>query len=124
MPRRWALKISTRLYYTPSQTIGQYNTISRDGNLKEGPTRRHATCLNKRKFAEAIYEGGAASKNNQREESDHASYGRKKKGGPSALPSNPEKGRSGKRKRTNAGHTRDDPTGAKKTCLLHGPGHS
>ena len=75
-------------------------------------------------IAEAIYKGGAPSKNTQRAEADRASFGRKKKGRASTLPYNPEQGRSGKRKGRNAGHLSDEPTGAKKTCLLHGPGHS
>ena len=74
-------------------------------------------------IAEAIYKGGAPSKNTQRSEANRASSGRKKKGGSSTSTSNPEQGRSGKRKRNNVGHMRDDPTRAKKTCLLHGPIH-
>ena len=49
--------------------------------------------------AEAIYEGGAPSKNTQRAESDRDISGRKKKGGESASPYKPEKGRAGKRKK-------------------------
>ena len=45
-PRRWTLKSSAIFYYTPSQTLGKDKPTSRDGTLKEGPTRRHATCLN------------------------------------------------------------------------------
>ena len=45
-------------------------------------------------------------------------------GGASALPSNPEQGCTGKRKRINAGHLSDELKGSKKTCLFHGPGHS
>ena len=75
-------------------------------------------------IAEAIYEGGAPSKNTQREEANRASFGRKQKGGGAASPSIPEKGRSGKRKRNDAGHPINYPTGKKKTCMLHIPGHS
>ena len=75
-------------------------------------------------IVEVIYEGGATSKNNSRAESDPTISGRKKKGGASASPSNPEQGRNGKRKRSNAVHPSGEPTGANKTCLLHGPGHS
>ena len=75
-------------------------------------------------IVESIYEGGSPSKNTQQAESNHASLERKKKGEAPPLPSNPKKGRTGKRKRNDAGHTRDAPTGTKNTCLLHGPGHS
>ena len=73
---------------------------------------------------EAIYKGGSPSKNIQWVEADHASFGRKQKGGGAISQSNPEKGRSGKRKRNNAENPIDVPTGAKNTCMLHGPGHS
>ena len=76
------------------------------------------------KITEAIYVGGSPSKNNQRAESDRASFGRKQKGGGSASPSNPENGLAGKRKGNDAGHTSDAPTGEKNTFMLHGPGHS
>ena len=75
-------------------------------------------------IAEAIYKGGATSKNNPQAESDRASSGRKKKGGASASQSNPRQGCSDKCNRSNAGHPSDEPTRAKKTCLLHGPGQS
>ena len=61
--------------------------------------------------SEAIYEGGAPPKNTQQEQSDRSRYGRKKKLGSSASPSNPEQVRSGKRRRNNAGHMSDDMTG-------------
>ena len=75
-------------------------------------------------IAEAIYKGGSPSKNNQWEEYDRASSGRKKIGRASASPSNPKQGRAGNRNRSDAGHPRDDMTGAKKTFMLHGTGHS
>ena len=74
-------------------------------------------------IAEAIYKGGAPYKNNQRAEADRVSYGRKKKVGASASPSNSKQGRTGNCKRSNASHPSDEPTGANKTCLMHGPGH-
>ena len=74
-------------------------------------------------IAEAIYGGGAPSKNTQQAEADHASFGRKQKGGGSTSSSKPEKGRAGKRKRHDAGHLSGVPTGAKNTCMLHGHGH-
>ena len=76
------------------------------------------------KIAEAIYKGVAPSKNTQRVEADRTSSGRNKNGGSSASPSKPEQGRAGKRKIINAGHPIDEPTGAKNTFLLHGPGNS
>ena len=75
-------------------------------------------------IAEVIYEGGTPSKDNQRAEADRVSSVRNKKGGASASPPNPEQGCASKRKRINAGHPSNDSTGAKNTCLLHGPGHS
>ena len=75
-------------------------------------------------IAELIYKGGSPSKNTQRAEDERASSGRNKKGRAYASPSKPEQGRTSKRKRINAGHPRYDPTGAKKTCLMHVPGHS
>ena len=75
-------------------------------------------------IAKVIYEEGETSKNTPKTEADRASSGRKKKEGAYTSPSNPEQGRSDKCKRINAGHTSNQPTGAKKTCMLHGPGHS
>ena len=75
-------------------------------------------------IAEEIYKGGAPSKNNQRAESKYAISVRKKKGGASASTSNLKQSCTRKRKRNDAGHLIDVTTGAKKTCLLHGPGHS
>ena len=74
-------------------------------------------------IVEVVYEGGALSKNTQLE-SECDSSGRNKKEGASTSPSNLEQGRPDKRKRSNAGHPSDEPTGAKNTCLLHGPGNS
>ena len=51
------------------------------------------------KIVEQVYEGGNTSKNTNQEESDRVSHGRKHKGGEAALPTNPEKGRSGKHKK-------------------------
>ena len=73
--------------------------------------------------AEVIYEGRAPSKDNQQEEVDRAIFGRNQKGGESASASNPEKGCAGKRRRNDSRNPRDAPTGAKNTCMLHGPGH-
>ena len=74
-------------------------------------------------IVEALYEEGAPSKNTQGEEAYHSISERKKKGGVSASPSNPYQGRADKRKINDAGHMSDAPTGAKNTCLLHGPNH-
>ena len=73
-------------------------------------------------IAEAVYEGGAPSKNTQRSESECSSSVRKKKGGSSASPSNPNKGRADKRKRNDAGHPSDTPTHAKKHAYCMSPG--
>ena len=75
-------------------------------------------------ITEEIYKRGAPSKNNQQSEADHASFGRNKKGRGSALTSNPKKDRTGKIKINDAGHPSNAPTVAKKTCMLHCPGHS
>ena len=74
--------------------------------------------------AEQVYEGGTPSKIPNRAESSCDGHVRKQKGGESAQPTNPEKSRSGKYKTNNIGHPIDEPTRAKKTCLLHGPRHS
>ena len=66
-------------------------------------------------IAEAIYKGGAPSKNIQQTEANRAIFCRKQKGGGSALPSNPKKVCAGKRKRNDAGHPSDATTGAKNT---------
>ena len=71
--------------------------------------------------AEEIYEGGSPSKKITAE-ADHAIFDKKKKGGASASPSKPKQGRAGKYKKNYTGLPRDDPTGAKNKCLLHGPG--
>ena len=76
------------------------------------------------KIAEAIYKGGATSKNTHREEANGASFWRNKKGGVSALPSKPTKGLDGKRKRNNARHPSDAPTSARNICMLNIRGHS
>ena len=76
------------------------------------------------KIVESIYEGGSPLKNIQQAEADRASLGRKQKIRGYALPSNPKKGRAGKLKRNYVGHPSDAPTGAKNTCILHGPRHS
>ena len=76
------------------------------------------------KIVESIYEGGEPSKNTQQVESKRASLDRGGKGEASTLTYNPETGRAGKRKRKNTGHPSDVPNGAKKTCMLYGPGHS
>ena len=72
--------------------------------------------------AEKVYEGGTPSKTSIGVDSNRASHGRKRRGGESNSPTNPEKGRVGKRKSKNAGHPSDRPT-RWTTCLLHGPGH-
>ena len=65
-------------------------------------------------IAEQVYEVGNTSKNTKRVEADRASHGRKRKGGESAFPTNPKKGRTGKCKTNHAGRMSNRPTGAKK----------
>ena len=73
-------------------------------------------------ITESIYEGGAPSKNNQREEAARASFGRKQKGGGPASLYNPEKIRDGKRMINDARNPSDAPTGAKKHAYCMAPG--
>ena len=74
--------------------------------------------------AEQVYKGVTPSKIPTREEANRDVHVRKQKGGESALPTNTKKGRAGKHKTKNAGHTSDAPNEAKNTCLLHGLRHS
>ena len=74
-------------------------------------------------IADKFYEGEIPSKITIRAEADRASHGRKRKGVEAASPTNPKKGRAGKRKKNHSGHPSDQPTGDK-TCLVHGLGHS
>ena len=75
-------------------------------------------------IAEKFYGGGKPSQTPTRAYAKDGGHVSKLKGGEDALPTNPKKGRSGKRKTKNAGHPSDALTGDKKTCMLHGPGHS
>ena len=75
-------------------------------------------------ITEAIYKGETTSKNTPGAESKRGIFGRHKKGGAYASPFNPNQGCTGKLKTSNTGKLSDDPTGAKKTCLMYGPGHS
>ena len=72
---------------------------------------------------EQLYKEGKPSKTPIREDANHVSLGRKRKGGEFALPTNLEKSHNGKRKTNHSGHQSDWPTGAK-TCLVHGTRHS
>ena len=74
--------------------------------------------------AEQVYKGVTPSKIPTREEANCDVHVRKQKGGESALPTNTKKGRAGKHKTKNAGHTSDAPTEAKKKYLLHVPKNS
>ena len=65
-----------------------------------------------------IYEGLTPYKTPIRADSKRASHGRKPNRGESALPTNPEKGRSSKHKTRNAGHPSDCPTGGKNSCFI------
>ena len=75
-------------------------------------------------ISEQIYEGGTPSKKRTRADANHDGHVRKCKRGEATSPTNPDKGRAGKIKAKNAGHPSDVKTGAKKTCMLHGPGDS
>ena len=70
-------------------------------------------------IAEKVYKRGTSSKSTIRADSNRASHVRKRKGGEPAYPTNPEKGRAGKRKKTHAGHPSDRRTGDK-ICSVHG----
>ena len=74
-------------------------------------------------ISEQVYKCGDTSKSNNSAEADHGSHKRKHTGGESTSPTNPEKGRSSKRKKDHAGHMSDWTTSAK-TWLVHGPRHS
>ena len=73
--------------------------------------------------SEQVYKWGTPYKILTRAESNRESHVRKRKGLEVSLPTNPKKGRAGKRKTKNIGHPSNAPIGEKKTCLFHGPGH-
>ena len=123
MPRRWTLRNSMRSYYTPFQALGRDKPTYRDGISRGGPTMTHATCLNACKSQKRYTKEDHLLKIiSGHQPTVPVLTGENGRG--AASPSNPEKGRSGKRKINDAGHPSNAPTGAKKTCILHGPGHS
>ena len=61
-------------------------------------------------FTEKIYEGGKTYETPPRADANRASRGRKRKGGEAASTTNPDTGRTDKRKTRNAGHPSDQPT--------------
>ena len=73
--------------------------------------------------AEQVYAGGTPSKTPTRAESNRGSHVRKRKGWETASPTNPKKGRTGKRKNIYRPSERCAHR-SKNICLLHGPGHS
>ena len=75
-------------------------------------------------ISEQVYKVGTTFENANREESDHARHGSKRKGGESASSTNTEKCRTGKSKINHAVHPSNGPDGAKTTLLVHGPRHS
>ena len=106
-------------------TNGWSNQFYPQGWYFELNTYRETCAMYKRmEVAEHIYEGGTSSKIPTRAESNHGGHIRKRKGGEGASPTNPEMGHAGKGRTKNTGHLIDVPTTAKKTCSLHGPGHS
>ena len=74
-------------------------------------------------ISEQVYSGVTPYKKPIKEDSNCASHVKKINRGEAASPTNPNKGRTVKRKTKNAGHASDCPNGGKK-WLLHGPGHS
>ena len=72
-------------------------------------------------ITEQVYEGGTYSKTTTISDTNHVSHGRKHKGEEAALPTNPKKVRSGKRKKNHAGHLSDRTT-AKKHDWCMDPG--
>ena len=75
-------------------------------------------------IAEQVYEGGTPSKTPTRADANREGHIRKCKGGESASPTNPKKGRSDKRKTKNSGYPSNVRTVDKKIFILHGPVHS
>ena len=75
-------------------------------------------------ISEQVYKGGTPSKTPTREESNRDGHVRKWEGGETASSTNRDKGRTRKRKTKHSGRLSGALTGAKKTCILHGPGHS
>ena len=72
--------------------------------------------------AKKIYECGNTYKTPIRVDANRAIHDRKLKGGESALSTNPNTVRAGKRKTRNASHPGNRPTRGK-SCLFHGPRH-
>ena len=75
-------------------------------------------------IAEQVYEGQTPYRKIPRADANRDSHVRNRKGGESALPTNPEKGRAVKRKTKNAVSPIKKMTSVDKTCFLHVPGHS
>ena len=75
-------------------------------------------------ISEQVYKGGTPSKKFIEEYANRANHVRKRKIGEAILTANNEKCRSIEIKTKHSGHLINLPTSAKKTCLLHGPGHS
>ena len=70
-------------------------------------------------IAELVYEGGTLSKiTKHTANSNRNSHDRKRKGRKAALSTNPEKGRSRKRKKNQAGYLSNCPTGEKYVCCM------
>ena len=86
--------------------------------------RETCAMFDRMEVTEQVYEGGTPSKMPTRSESNRDVHVRKWKGGEAASPTNPKKGHANKGKTKNSVHPSNAPTGEKKTCLLHGPGHS
>ena len=75
-------------------------------------------------IAEQVYEGVTPAKiSTHRADDNHASHGRKHKGGEANSPNNTGKGSAGKCKNNHVVHPSDRLTGDK-TCVLNGSIHS
>ena len=74
-------------------------------------------------IAEQVYEQKSPPKTFIRSDANRDSHVTKQKWGEAASPINPEKGRSGKRKKINSVSPRENMTSAEKTRLLHVPIH-
>ena len=65
MSRRWSLKSSIISCHMPSRTLGKDNPTYRDGILRGGGYKDTCGKFERMEIAEAVYEGGAPSKNTQ-----------------------------------------------------------
>ena len=105
-------------------TNGEDSPTFKVGIFKLKMYRETCAMFERMEIAEQVYEGKSPSKIIIREDANYDSHVRKRKGRESASPTNPKKVRTGNNKTRNAVSLSEKTTGAEKTCLLHGPGHS